>query len=134
MHRDETTRPGDHSDIDVRGLEPIAVGALYELLGCDREALVELVDAFLDEAPQRLAELRQGADQRDAALVGRAAHTLKSNGSTFGAVELASLCRRLELAARADELAGSAELIDRVEAQWALVRRALTAVRDGAGP
>jgi HPt (histidine-containing phosphotransfer) domain-containing protein len=134
MHRDETTGTGDHSDIDVRGLEPAAVRALSELLGGDREALVELVDAFLDEAPQRLAELRQGAEQGDAALVGRAAHTLKSNGSTFGAVEFASLCRRLEAAARAVELVGSAELIDQVEAQWALVRRALTPVRDGAGP
>ncbi|HEX5622336.1 MAG TPA: Hpt domain-containing protein [Solirubrobacteraceae bacterium] len=70
--------------------------ALYVLLCGDREALVELVDSFLNEAPQRLAELRRGADQGDAGLVGRAPHTLKSNGSTFGAVELASLCRRLE--------------------------------------
>jgi HPt (histidine-containing phosphotransfer) domain-containing protein len=86
-------------------LDPVAVRALYGLLGGDREALVELVDSFLNEAPQRLAELRRGADQGDAGLVGRAAHTLKFNGSTFGAVELASLCRRLELAARANELA-----------------------------
>jgi histidine phosphotransfer protein HptB len=131
MHRDETTRTGGHADIDVRALDPVAVRALYELLGGDREALTELVDAFLEEAPQTLAELRRGGDQRDAALVGRAAHTLKSNGSTFGAVELTSLCRRLEAAARADELADAADLIDRVELQWALVRHELTAIRDG---
>jgi HPt (histidine-containing phosphotransfer) domain-containing protein len=134
MHGDETTRTAGHADIDVRALDPVAVRALYELLGGDREALVELVDSFLDEAPQRLTELRRGADQGDAGLVGRAAHTLKSNGSTFGAVELASLCRRLELAARANELAGSADLVDRVETQWAVVRQALTAVRDRGQP
>ena len=102
------------------------------MLGGDREALAEIVDAFVDEAPGRLAELRRGAEQGDATLAGRAAHTLKSNGMTFGAVELASLCRRLEAAARADDLAGSAELIDRVDEQWALVQRELVALRDGA--
>ena len=39
-------------------LDPDALRALSELLGGDREALAELVDAFLDEAPERLAELR----------------------------------------------------------------------------
>jgi HPt (histidine-containing phosphotransfer) domain-containing protein len=130
MHRRKTTRAGGHLDIDVRALDPVALCALYELFGGDREALVELLDSFVEEAPQRLEELRRGADQGDAAVVGRAAHTLRSDGSTFGAVELASLCRRLEVAARVNELAGSADLIDRVEVQWARVRQAHTAVRD----
>jgi HPt (histidine-containing phosphotransfer) domain-containing protein len=131
MNRDETTRPGAHLDIDVRALDADAVRALYELLGEDREALEEIVDAFLDEAPTRLAELRRGVDGNDSALAGRAAHTLKSNGGTFGAVDFASLCRRLEVAARADDLAGSADLLDAVDAEWMLVRTELTALRDG---
>jgi HPt (histidine-containing phosphotransfer) domain-containing protein len=110
------------------------VHALAEMLGGDREALAEIVDAFVEEAPSRLAELRRGAQEGDAALARRAAHTLKSNGMTFGAVELASLCRRLEDAARADDLARSGDLIDRVDEQWALVQRELVALRDGAQP
>jgi hypothetical protein len=39
-------------------LDPVAVRALYELLGGDREALVELADSIVDEAPQTLAEIR----------------------------------------------------------------------------
>jgi HPt (histidine-containing phosphotransfer) domain-containing protein len=134
MNGDETTGTGDRLDIDVRALDPDAVRALSELLGGDREALAEIVDAFVDEAPKRLAELRRGAEQGDVALAGRAAHTLKSNGLTFGAVELASLCRRLEAAARDDELDGSHDLIDRAEVQWALVRSELTALRDEGSP
>jgi HPt (histidine-containing phosphotransfer) domain-containing protein len=84
-------------DKHVHALDPKAGRALEELLGGDREALADLVDGFVDEAPARLAELRRGADPGDPALAGLAAHTLKSNGLTFGAVELASLCRRLEL-------------------------------------
>jgi HPt (histidine-containing phosphotransfer) domain-containing protein len=118
----------------LQAVDPDAVRALYDLLGGDREAMAELVDAFAEDAPASLADLRRGADQGDAVLAARAAHTLKSNAGTFGAVELASLCRELESAARADELAGSADLIDRVDAQLALVRRELAAVRDEGPP
>lgn len=107
------------------GLDPSATRALSELLAGDQEALAELVDAFLEEAPKQLAELRAS----DAAVAGRAAHTLKSNALTFGAVELASLCRRLEEAARAGTLDGQRDTIDRVEAEWPRVRSALVALR-----
>ncbi len=133
MNGEETTGPGAHADIDARALDADAVRALYELLGEDREALEEVVDAFLDEAPKRLAELRRGVDGDDFALAGRAAHTLKSNGGTFGAVELVSLCRRLAEAARANDLAGSADRLDAVDVQWTLVSKELTALR-GRGP
>jgi histidine phosphotransfer protein HptB len=119
-------------DETIRTVDIGTVRALYDLLGRDREALAELVDAFVDEAPASLAELRRGAGDGDAALAGRAAHTLKSNGSTFGATELVSLCRRLEIAAREDDLVATAHLIDRVDAQLGLVSRELTALRDGA--
>jgi HPt (histidine-containing phosphotransfer) domain-containing protein len=121
---------GGQADNDVHALDREAVRALSELLGGDREAVAELVDAFVDEAPRRLAELRQGADHGDAALAGRAAHTLKSNGLTFGAVEFASLCRRLEVAAGENELAGSDDLIDRLDVEWTRVRAQLTTLRD----
>ncbi len=130
MNGDETTRAGAHLDIGARTLDADAVRALYELLGEDRKALEEIVDAFLDEAPKRLAELRRGVDEDDSAVAGRAAHTLKSNGGTFGAVELVSLCRRLEEAARANDLAGSADLLHAVDVQWTRVSKELTALRD----
>jgi histidine phosphotransfer protein HptB len=118
-------------DGTIRTVDIGTVRALYDLLGRDREALAELVDAFVDEAPANLAELRRGAGNGDVALAGRAAHTLKSNGSTFGATELVSLCRRLEVAARENDLLATAHLIDRVDAQLGLVSRELTALRDG---
>jgi hypothetical protein len=61
MPRDEMTRTGGHADVDVPALDPVAVRALNELLGGDREALAELVDSFVDEAPERLAELPAGS-------------------------------------------------------------------------
>ena len=58
--------------------------------------VVELVDAFLEEAPTLLAELKSAKETADAASFQRAAHSLKSNGNTFGAPRFAALARELE--------------------------------------
>jgi HPt (histidine-containing phosphotransfer) domain-containing protein len=127
---------GGRLDNDVRALDPGSVRALLELLGGDREVLAELVDAFVDEAPKHLADLRLGAAGDDVALAGRAAHTLKSNALTFGAAELASLCRRLEVAAAkgTDALAADRDLIDRLDVLWNQVLDELVELRDGGPP
>ena len=56
----------------------------------------ELVQTFLDEAPTLLAALRAAIAPGDAAAFRRAAHSLKSNGNTFGATVLAAQARDLE--------------------------------------
>jgi HPt (histidine-containing phosphotransfer) domain-containing protein len=111
-------------------LDAGAVGALVLMLGNDPEALAEIVDAFRDEGPQRLAELNQGSSAGDAALVGRAAHTLKANAAMFGAVRLEAVCRELETAARACDLSGAGQLIDVVGAEWLVVEPQLVALRE----
>jgi HPt (histidine-containing phosphotransfer) domain-containing protein len=45
----------------------------------------ELVDTFLAEAPSMLADLRESLASGEAERFRRAAHSLKSNGNTFGA-------------------------------------------------
>jgi HPt (histidine-containing phosphotransfer) domain-containing protein len=118
----------DSGGTAARTLDPEAIRALLDMLEGDREALVEIVDAFLDEAPVRLAEISDG----DLQTAGRAAHTLKANGLTFGAAEFASRCQRLEVAARADAPIVESGLIEALDAEWERVRPALEALRDGA--
>ena len=57
----------------------------------------ELVDTFLEEAPPMLAELGDALASSRADAFRRAAHSLKSNASTFGALTLAAMARDLEL-------------------------------------
>ena len=113
---------------DLRTLDPDAIRALLDLLDGDDEALQELAQAMLDEAPERLAELRDP----DPAQAGRAAHTLKSNALTFGATELAELARSIEAAAREGDV--PVELVERAEREWPRVRGALAALAAGARP
>jgi len=58
--------------------------------------VVELVDAFLGEGPAMLGDLRAARGAADAERFRRAAHSLKSNSMTFGAVTLGKLARELE--------------------------------------
>jgi histidine phosphotransfer protein HptB len=127
---------GGRLDNDVHALDPSSLRTLSELVGGDRDVLAELVDAFLDEAPKRLAELRLAAGRGDAALARRAAHTLKSNALTFGAGRLGSLSRGLEIAAAtgAEALAADRGLIDDLEGEWARVRGELAALREDPPP
>jgi HPt (histidine-containing phosphotransfer) domain-containing protein len=111
-------------------LDPEAVRALVDLLGGDAEAMAEIVDACLEEGPQRLGELKQGATAGDAVLVGRAAHTLKANAAMFGAARLELLCRELEARARAGDLAGASQQVEAIDAEWNAVRPLLAALRD----
>jgi HPt (histidine-containing phosphotransfer) domain-containing protein len=74
---------------------------LQQTAGAD--FVVELVGAFLEEGPSMLRELRAAHSAAAAGTAGaaetfrRAAHSLKSNAQTFGAVTLAAMARELEL-------------------------------------
>lgn len=57
----------------------------------------ELVQTFLEEAPTMLNELRDACAAGQADDFRRAAHSLKSNSLTFGALPLAALAREQEL-------------------------------------
>jgi len=67
---------------------------LQETTGAD--FVVELVDSFLEDAPQGLAGLRAAIAAGDADAFRRQAHSLKSNGVTFGAIAFADAARALE--------------------------------------
>ena len=105
-------------------MSPIDIATFDELrhtAGAD--FVVELVETFLEEAPQMLAELRQtlAAEQADA--FRRAAHSLKSNSHTFGATALGAQARELELGG----MPAGAAALDALDAEYA---RAAAALKD----
>ena len=69
--------------------------ALQEMAGA--EFVVELVHAFLEEAPVMLANLASSLAEGDSEKFRRTAHSLKSNSNTFGAHDLAAIAKDLEL-------------------------------------
>jgi CheY-like chemotaxis protein len=110
-------------------LDSKALENLLSVLGGKFDYLVELIDSFLEDAPQLLAELNQYIESGDAAGVHRMAHSLKSNGADFGATTFSNLCKELEMMARSGAIDGAAELAARIAAEYAKVEAALAAVR-----
>jgi HPt (histidine-containing phosphotransfer) domain-containing protein len=104
---------------------PLDVNTLDELrasVGGDESFLAELVGEFLEAAPRQLEALRTGLENADADVVRRAAHTLKGNGRTFGAEELASASQQIEAAAKAGDLDAARAGLPDVDAAWDRVR------------
>ncbi len=87
------------------------------------EFVTELLDAFFEEAPQILAEMRAAQTSRSADAFRRAAHSLKSNANTFGAAHLAEMARDLELGG----LTADAGPVDVLEAEY---QRAAAALKE----
>jgi len=64
----------------------------------------ELIDAFLDDAPNMIQSMQSGHDTKDIESFRRNAHSLKSNANTFGAMELGMLAKELEFMAKDNNL------------------------------
>ena len=103
-------------------IDPTTFSELQDAAGAD--FVIELVAAFLEEAPQILQELRAAYETGSVERFRRAAHSIKSNSLTFGATALASMARDLETGGLP---AGSAP-IDALEQAYEAVAVALKAL------
>ncbi|MFL5794846.1 MAG: response regulator, partial [Actinomycetota bacterium] len=112
-------------------LHPPALERLLETIGDDRSLLTTLISTFLSDAPRLVEAARRGLEHGQTDEVRRAAHTLKSNGATFGATSLSELSRQLEALARSGILEGADELVARIAAEYEQVRIALETMREG---
>ncbi len=99
-------------------VEPAAFAELEASIGDDQEFLRELVDTYLEDAPQQVEGMRHGLQGGDRELLHRSAHTLKSNSASLGATTLSAMCRELEALTgpRRDNVDASADLGERVAA------------------
>ncbi len=112
-------------------LDPAALERLRKTIGGDATVLAELIDSFLEDAPQLLTTLRQASEKGDAAGMRLAAHSLKSNAADFGAMHFSNLCKELEQLGKAGTVDGATALVEQVEVEYEKVRVALEALRQG---
>jgi HPt (histidine-containing phosphotransfer) domain-containing protein len=102
--------------------------ALQETAGA--EFVAELVDTFLEEAPPMLEDLRSAFAARDADSFRRVAHSLKSNGNTFGALAFAAMAKDLELAGLDRVMAENPQGLAALAEEYGRVAMALGEMRD----
>lgn len=111
-------------------LDSGVLATLRELGGEEDPGLVcELIGLYLEDAPQRMAEIRSALATDDWRLLERAAHTLKSASANIGALGLSSLCKELETSARSHDRDACASLSERSASCLDQVEGALRHVR-----
>jgi len=101
---DREAEEGPAIDVDV--LED-----LERSIGDDRRFLRDLVETYLEDAPGQLATIRAGVESGEAEPVNRAAHTLKSNSASVGAMELSDMAAELQ-GLTSPEVTEAADLAD----------------------
>jgi len=114
-------------------LDTAVLDQLRVSVGDDPEFLAELVDDFLQDASVQLESLRVAVASDAATDARRAAHTLKGNSRTFGAMQLATLCQEAETAAANGDLSAVLPHLDEIDGEFRCVSVELLAWRDDRG-
>ncbi len=101
--------------------------ALKEMLCEDgnTEVFAEIVDSYLEDAPQRLQAIINALAQSDASTLQLSAHALKSTSATLGAIPLAQICGELEAMGNTANTAGASKLVSQLAAEYERVEAAL---------
>lgn len=109
--------------------DPLDRAALENLLELQLEGepdiLGELVEAFLDDTPHRLTDLREAISRGDTQAVKDTAHTLKGSSGNMGAKRMAQVCEDLEETGRSGDLARAPEQLALLEDEFGRARAAL---------
>ena len=110
-------------------LDESVLDELRELPPAEGVSLLrELVDLYLECAPERLEQLRASPD--DPAQIKMHAHTLRGMSMSLGAREVAARCLRLEHAAAAGNLTDAPAAIAELASVFAQTCQALRALRE----
>ena len=91
----------------------------------DPELFIELIQIFLDDTPQRMTQMAEALAGNDGEAIGQAAHALKSSCATLGALILADLFKKIELAGKELDVERARSLVARTEEEYARVETEL---------
>jgi HPt (histidine-containing phosphotransfer) domain-containing protein len=104
-------------------IEPRVLQALAS--STDAAFVAELLSTFFEDSPRQISALRTALAEGDADAFRRAAHSLKSNSASLGAMGLSARAKELEMMAKAGSLDGAAAAVDDLAGEYARVENAL---------
>ena len=91
----------------------------------------QMIDLFLDNVPKRLEAARTAHQNGKLKDLERAAHSIKSSASNFGAQTLCDIAETIEIRAGEQNESGMAALLDKMEETFAKVKTGLEEKRKG---
>jgi len=91
------------------------------------DILRTLFDMFAEDAPRRLAAIREAMAERNASVLARQAHALKGSSANLGASHMATLCATLENLGDTGLLETADSTLSELESEFERVTRAFEA-------
>ncbi|MEM1025398.1 MAG: Hpt domain-containing protein [Myxococcota bacterium] len=101
-----------------------------EAAGDDPEFIQELMELYLEDAAERLQELRAAVSNGSTDEVARSAHKLKGSSANVGAQGISDCAKTLEEMGKNGDLQGAEALVDRAQADLDLVKTELQTLLD----
>lgn len=95
----------------------LAVLRSYEKIQLDGEPdlIVELIDLYVEDAPSRVAAMRESLAKRNWLSVKREAHSLRGSSGNLGALQMALICDEIEGIESVDPFPSIAALLSCLE-------------------
>lgn len=113
-------------------LDTAALKRLKDTLGTQADAMFPaLLEDFIKDGDRLLQDAQRALDQKNFPDLRRAAHTLKSNGATFGAMALSSAAKELEALAKQGIAEGAPAFIKRSQEEFEKAKIELGRYRKG---
>ncbi len=98
---------------------------LEQMGGINSDLVEDLVECYLEDSPKLLQKMKKAINNGDAIALEGAAHTWKANSATFGAIQLAELCRQMEAMSHGKKFSAASALISAMELEYDKVKAAL---------
>ena len=116
---------------DAPAIVPNALQSVIEMVGGDEpEIIVELIDTYLEDSSNQVAQMTPMLVAGDWVTLRRIAHSMKSSSATFGAMVLSKMCETLEHNAKDNGIHGDATAqVSGVEREHVRVLEALRGER-----
>ncbi len=106
-------------------LDPTVLRSLKRLAPPDKpQALVELIETFLESTAARLPDLQAAVARGDSKMAAQIAHSLKGSTGSFGALRLSGLLGQLEALSKSGALQNAGAQLAEIEAEYERMRLA----------
>ena len=103
-------------------LDPAVIDTLRQLtVPGEPDVLTEVLKMFLDEAPPRIARLRNALAAGNIEELQRAAHSLKGSAGNIGATGMFGVCQQLDSLGRSGNIESAGPLIEALDAEFGRV-------------
>jgi two-component system sensor histidine kinase/response regulator len=130
------TAPSPKADAPVPGAEglPVEMERLNDLTDGDADSIRELVDLFLKQTTQQLAQLEAAVRANKADDVRRVAHSCAGASATLGMTRFVPMLRELEKQGASGALTTAAQVYEDAAREFKLIQNFLAAQLSSAPP